>query len=124
MSKLSVRKIKLEDMLAIAREEFVAITMLLTYGKYIQDALKPMVYPHNTEQTHLLSEVNTSRTLTKNKEAITVTSESVLIPPQRLEDTEEFSTGFTEELSKKYSANSGSLEGSGRRRHHPGFLNH
>ncbi|CAB4054109.1 unnamed protein product [Lepeophtheirus salmonis] len=33
------------------------------------------------------------------KEALTATSEFVLIPPQRLEDAEEYSTGFTEETT-------------------------
>uniref|UniRef100_A0A0K2VCM4 Uncharacterized protein n=1 Tax=Lepeophtheirus salmonis TaxID=72036 RepID=A0A0K2VCM4_LEPSM len=35
-------------MLTIARAELVALTMAVTMENYIQNALKPMVYPHNT----------------------------------------------------------------------------
>ncbi|CAB4065519.1 unnamed protein product [Lepeophtheirus salmonis] len=55
------------------------------------------------------------------KQAITATSESVLTPLQGLKGAEEYSTGFTEDLSKKDSDNSESVEVAGRRRHHPGY---
>ncbi|CAB4055348.1 unnamed protein product [Lepeophtheirus salmonis] len=55
------------------------------------------------------------------KEVITASSESVLIPPQHLEDDDKYFTSFIEELSKKDSANSEIPEGAGRRRHYPGY---
>ncbi|CAB4069008.1 unnamed protein product [Lepeophtheirus salmonis] len=61
----------------------------------------------------ITSERGNARSSVVGKEAITATSESVHIPPQRLEDDEEYSTGFTEEISKKDFSNSENLEGEG-----------
>ncbi|CAB4056460.1 unnamed protein product [Lepeophtheirus salmonis] len=47
------------------------------------------------------SDIGETNDTDPGKEAITPTSESVLILPQRLEDAGEYSTGFTKELSKK-----------------------